>query len=279
MTLCPIDEVPRTESATPSYREAMLATRSVRRPAVLTASIGLSIAVLVSMSVAPALAAPSTTTAPAPTAAASTSTAYRMDLGRRSDFVAQTNLVQCVGASMQMMLNMMDVVHDRTAATQLRLQRVARANSGPRPDGRERRGASVFGWAAGLELFGGGRYMVIGSTTIAGALLEAAKAIRLTDRPVGLLMWRGRHAWVMSGFRATKDPLLPGARVTSVIVEDPLYPRDSRTWGPSPAPGARLTVAALAKQFVPRRLSTRAPWLSGMYVVVIPYDIQHPNRR
>ena len=221
----------------------MLAARSHRRFAAVTASIGLSVAVLVSMSVAPAIAAPSTTTTSTAAPAASTSTAYRMDLGRRSDFVAQTNLVQCVGASMQMMLNMMNVYHDRTAATQLRLLRFARANSGPRPDGRERRGASVFGWAAGLEMFGGGRYMVVGSTTIGGALLEAARAIRLTGRPVGLLMWRGRHAWVMSGFRATKDPLAPGARVTSVIVEDPLYPRDSRTWGASPAPGTRLTVA------------------------------------
>jgi hypothetical protein len=202
-----------------------------------------------------------------------------MDLGRPSDFVAQTNLVQCVGASMQMMLNMMGVQSDRSAATQLRIQRLARANSGPRPDGRERRGASVFGWAAGLELLGGGHYTVIGSDTIGGALLEAARAMRLTGRPVGLLMWRGRHAWVMSGFRATKDPLLPGARVTSVIVEDPLYPRDSRTWGRSPSPGARLTVAALGKQFVPRRRSTRAPWLSGKYVVVIPFVVEHPSRR
>jgi hypothetical protein len=261
----------------------MPAARSVRRYAALTTSIGLSAAVLVGMSVAPAFAAPALAASSARTSiappAASTSTAYRMDLGRRSDFVAQTNLVQCVGASMQMMLNMMGVVHDRTAATQLRLQRFARANSGPRPDGRERRGASVFGWAAGLEQFGGGRYMVIGSASIDGALLEAAKAMRLTGRPVGLLMWRGRHAWVMSGFTATADPLAPGARVRSVIVEDPLYPRDSRTWGPSPAPGARLTVAALAKQFVPRRLSTRAPWLSGLYVVVVPYDVAHPNRR
>ena len=257
----------------------MLAARSVRRYAALGTSIGLSVAVLVGMSAAPALASPSARTASTATPAASTNASYRMDVGRRSDFVAQTNLVQCVGASMQMMLNMMDVAHDRTAATHLRLQRFARANSGPRPDGRERRGASVFGWAAGLEQFGGGRYMVIGSTSIGGALLEAAKAMRLTGRPVGLLMWRGRHAWVMSGFRATKDPLAPDARVTSVIVEDPLYPRDSRTWGPSPAPGSRLTVATLAKQFVPRRLSTRAPWLSGLYVVVIPYDIQHPNRR
>ena len=260
----------------------MPAAHTARRSAALTTSIGLSLVVLVGFSVAPAAAVinrgPTATGVVAPVSA-SASTAYGMDLGRRSDFVAQTNLVQCVGASMQMMLNMMGVASDHTASTQLRIQRLARANSGPRPDGRERRGASVFGWATGLELLGGGRYTVVGSDTISGALLEAARAIRLTDRPVGLLMWRGSHAWVMSGFRATKDPLLPGARVTSVIVEDPLYPRDSRTWGLSPAPGARLSVAALGEQFVPRRQSIRAPWLSGKYVVVIPYEIQHPNRR
>ena len=204
---------------------------------------------------------------------------YQMDLGRRSDFVAQTNLVQCVGASAQMMLNMMSGSADRTAWTQATLQRVARSWSGPRPDGRVRRGASVFGWAAALTMFGGGRYEVVGGSTIDEALLIAAKAMRRTGRPVGLLMWRGRHAWVMSGFRATRDPLLPGARVTSVIVEDPLYPRDSRTWGASPAPGSRLTVAQLGRQFVRRRTSNQ--WiqsiqLSGKYVVVIPF--QDPRR-
>ena len=205
--------------------------------------------------------------------------AYQMDLGRRSDFVAQTNLVQCVGASTQMMLNMMESGADRTASTQVTLQRVARGWSGPRPDGRERRGASVYGWAAALTMFGGGRYEVVGGSTIDEALLIAARAMRTTGRPVGLLMWRGRHAWVMSGFRATRDPLLPGARVTSVIVEDPLYPRDSRTWGRSPAPGSRLTVAQLGRQFVRRRTSSQ--WiqsiqLSGKYVVVIPF--QDPRR-
>lgn len=262
----------------------MPAARSPRRPAALSASIGVSLAVLVGVAVAPVSAVtPTPTTGVGGTTqapAATKITSYRIDLGRRSHFVAQTNLVQCVGASMQMMLNMMGVVSDHSAATQLRLQRIARSNSGPRrPDGRERRGASVFGWAAGLELQGGGRYTVIGSDTIDGALLEAAKAMRLTGRPAGLLMWRGRHAWVLSGVRATKDPLMPGARVTSVFVEDPLYPRNSRTWGPSPAPGAQVSVPALGKQFVPRRVSTRAPWLSGKYVVVIPYDVQHPNRR
>ena len=33
---------------------------------------------------------------------------HTVDLGARADFVAQTNFVQCVGASMQMMLNMIN---------------------------------------------------------------------------------------------------------------------------------------------------------------------------
>ena len=44
----------------------------------------------------------------------------------------------------------------------------------------------------------------------------AARAMESTGRPVGLLVWRGRHAWVMSGFKATKDPFKAGARVTEL---------------------------------------------------------------
>jgi hypothetical protein len=221
-------------------------------------AMALAVAVLLTGGAAPATAA---------------SKPYHLDVGRRSDFVAQTNLVQCVGASMQMMMNMIAGRTDRGAGTQMRYQRIARKLSGPRIPGRERRGASVFGWATGLGRIGAGPYRVVGAETIEGALLLAARAMRTTGRPAGLLMWRGRHAWVMSGFRATVDPLLPGARVTSVIVEDPLYPLDSRSWGASPAPGSRVTVSQLGRQFVPRRQSIRAPWLSGTYVVVVPSEL------
>ena len=206
---------------------------------------------------------------------------FQFDLGQRADFVAQTNLVQCVGASMQMMVNMIGAAseRDRTAATQLTLQRLARQWSPPRPDRMQRRGASVFGWATGLMIAGAGHYKVAAGSTIDEALLIAARAMRRTGRPAGLLMWRGRHAWVMSGFRATADPASPDARVTSVIVEDPLYPLDSRTWGASPAPGSRLSVAQLARQFVPRRRHPIfAPELGGKYVVVIPYEVRLRSR-
>jgi len=210
----------------------------------------------------------------APTVAAAPSSVYQLDLGERADYVGQTNLVQCVGASMQIMLNMMSAQDDRTAATQLRLQKLARAWSGPSRFGRIRKGASVRGWARGLTMVGGGPYQVVGKDTIQEALLTAARAMRTTGRPVGLLVWRGRHAWVMSGFRATRDPLEPGARVTAAIVEDPLHPYgESTTWGRSPRPGEAVSVADLGTQFVRRRQSSLTPSLSGKFVVVLPFDI------
>jgi hypothetical protein len=215
-------------------------------------------------------------------APASTSAArgYTLDLGRRGDFVAQTNFVQCVGASMQMMLNMIEPGRDRSAATQLRLQKLARSRSGPRPDGTPRQGASVAGWATGLNIEGAGPYRLAGASTLAEALKIAAKAIRQTGKPVGLLMWHGRHAWVMSGFRATADPLLTDDfKVTAAIVEDPLYPYGSKVWGRSPRPGEALSPKVLGRQFVPRRM--RSAWnfqqwaanLAGKYVMVVPYKI------
>ncbi len=208
---------------------------------------------------------------------------YRVDLSGPGVFVAQTNFVQCVGASMQMMLNMIHRPLDTTAATQLRLENIARSLSPRRQDGIERQGASVVGWAAGLTLAGGGPYRVVGLDTIDEAMQVAAAAIGETGRPVGLLMWRGRHAWVMSGFEATADPTVAmGFRVTRAIVLDPLYPYGSSIWGPSPTPRDALTIAALGRQYVPRGLwhandalpssSDQVGATVGKYVLVLPYD-------
>ena len=190
--------------------------------------------------------------APLPVAAADTG--YGMDLAGRGDFVAQKNFVQCVGASMQMMLNIMGRTNDRTAGTQLQLQKLARNLSGPTREGFERQGASVRGWMGGLNDLGAGPYRLVGLTTLNEALELAAKAIRTTGRPVGLLVWRGRHAWVMSGFKATADPLATDDfDVTAAIVLDPLYPHGSSVWGPSPRPRQALSPTAVGRQFVPRR--------------------------
>jgi hypothetical protein len=203
---------------------------------------------------------------------------FRINLARDGDYVRQSNFVQCVGASVQMMLNIIEPGADRTKRTQLRLQVQARAFSGPRPDGRVRQGAGVFGWAAALNLNDGGPYGVVGTETLDEAMQVAALAIVRFRRPVGLLVWRGRHAWVMSGFESTGDPRTSAFKVTKAYVLDPLHPYGSSVWGPSPAPGAAITVRQVGRQFVPRRIG--GPWsalpgmarLSGKYVLVVPTD-------
>jgi len=221
------------------------------------------------------------TALPATTTAASRKP-FKLDLGTRSDYVAQTNLVQCVGASMQMMLNMIQPGVDRSAKTQLKLQKIARKWSPPRLDGGVRKGASVVGWATGLSLQGAGPYKVVGADSLDDALLVAARAMRRTGRPVGLLVWRGRHAWVMSGFQATADPLLAGSRVTAAMIEDPLYPHGSSTWGRSPSPGEALSVKEVGRQFVRRRFGFSiwsTPDLAGKYVLVLPYQLDFRTMR
>lgn len=243
------------------------------------ATIGLLIAVQLT------LAGPSGP-ASGPQPALAANRGYAVDLAASGDFVAQKNLVQCVGASMQMMLNIIGPAEDRSAGTQLRLQKLARSLSGPTRPGFERHGASVRGWMASLNQLAAGPYRLVGTTTLDEAMRTAAMAIRTTGKPVGLLVWHGRHAWVMSGFQATADPLRDASfRVTAAVVLDPLYPFGSRTWGPSPKPRQALSVADVGRQFVPRRHGTwpggigiDPVWslasLSGKYVLVLPYRAQ-----
>jgi hypothetical protein len=220
---------------------------------------------------------------PADVAAAST---YRMNLARKNDFVAQTNFVQCVGASMQMMLNIVEPGADRSRRTQRQLQDLARAWSGPRPDGSRRQGASIRGWAAGLIIRRAGAYRIVGANSLQQAMKIAATAIRTHRRPVGLLVWRGRHAWVMSGFEATSDPLLATSyTVTRAYVLDPLYPHGSDAWGPSPKPGTAVSIATVGKQFVRRSASRNSPWnrlpggnrFAGKWVLLVPTGQVRPG--
>ena len=113
--------------------------------------VPLLVAALVGAPAALAPAAPSAAVA----SAADAAKPYRVDLADRNDFVAQVNFVQCVGASMQMMLNIMGR-SDRTTRTQSRLQTIARDLSGPTRNGFRRQGASVRGWSAGLNLLDAG---------------------------------------------------------------------------------------------------------------------------
>ena len=110
---------------------------------------------------------------------------------------------------MQMMLNMIEPKDDRTGRTQRKLQVLARDLSGQRPDGSQRKGASVRGWTSGLNIAERRARIGPSASRPPGRAQDWRRsAMRDTGRPVGLLVWRGRHAWVMAGFKATADPAL-----------------------------------------------------------------------
>jgi hypothetical protein len=171
---------------------------------------------------------------------------FAMNLYHANDWVPQYTLTWCVGASIQMMVNIAQPGQDRSKSTQSKY--MLKAQGGEKLTSR---GARAWGWAAALTELGIGDYEVAYAYTFDDALQTATRAMRLTRLPVGLLVWGGRHAWVMTGFTSIGDPLVNSEfRVTGVRVLDPLYPRPNADLGPSPAPGTLLKPSTLDNYFV-----------------------------
>lgn len=192
-----------------------------------------------------------------------------MDLYRKGDFVSQATRDWCTAAAMQIMLNLAgDGRADTRKATQQELFDLGRSKL-PVLRGR---GIPPPPWALALEAAGLGTYVVHGEKSRSAAIKAAARAMRLTGRPAGLVTWRGAHSWVMSGFKATADPAYTDDFVvTGVWTEDPWYPRVSSIWGRSNPPHALLTVRKLGEDFLPwRRPNGRYPEYAGLYLVVLP---------
>ncbi|MCO4253683.1 hypothetical protein [Pseudarthrobacter cellobiosi] len=209
---------------------------------------------------------PTPTQVPTPTAVPQ---AFALNLYQEGDFVPQYTFDWCVAASIQIAHNLIDDTGGGTwadRAQQNDLWEMARARSS-----NSFNGANPLGWAEVLTDVGMGSYAVVSIADYEDALRTAARAISDTDRPVGLVMWSGRHAWVMSGFESLGDPdQFPEFSVTGVRVQDPLYPHGSGQWGPSPAPNSLLSPEQLATQFVvrePRRWSSDLP---AGYLLVLP---------
>jgi hypothetical protein len=191
---------------------------------------------------------------------------FAMNLFRKGDFVPQYTFEWCVGASLQMMRNLTDAKVTRSRATQQDYWEMARDLSHS-PFG----GANPRGWTAVLNDLGYGPYELVSVPKYSQALRVAATAMRDTGRPVGLVMWRGRHAWVMSGFTSDADPRAgDDFRVTGVRVLDPLYPHGNSIWGASPKPNTLLTPAKLGKQFVFRERRRVNLGVPPGYLLILP---------
>jgi hypothetical protein len=203
---------------------------------------------------------------------------FSMNLYRRGDFVNQKTAYWCIPASTQTMMNMMDRGRpNRSRKLQARLYRVGdhleedgSFSRDPEPD--RFRGMGISEWAGLLNRYDYGPYGLAGFKSRQNALRKAARMMRKTGKPVGLVVWRGAHAWVMSGFSATADPALTrDFTVTSVWVHDPWFPRVSPFWGRSRSANARLSPRALGQDFVPYgRPGRRNPERDGRYMLVLP---------
>lgn len=192
--------------------------------------------------------------------------AFAMNLYRKGDYVAQFTFEWCVGASLQMAINMATDASKTSKASQKQLWEMAQARSSS-PFG----GANPRGWTAALNDLGVGPYQLVSIPKFRDALQIAVHAIRETRRPVGLVMWRGRHAWVMSGFESIGDPAIHDeVKVTGLRVLDPLYPHGSGKWGPSPRPNALVSPATLARQFVIRDRGRTNLGVPPGYLLVLP---------
>jgi hypothetical protein len=193
------------------------------------------------------------------------------NLYRSGVFSTQRRASWCVAASIQMMKNVVLGESDHSYANQETYMRSARSlDRYTAGDGAT--GSDPAGWAAALRVHGAGtNYRVVEKRTFRSAVRAAARALRLTGKPVGLLVGHGSHAWVMTGFRATADPAVSsGFEVTHVYVMGSLYPRPAH-YGFDPPPNKRITFERLKEHFLTRyrdRLGP-SPW-DGSYVVILP---------
>lgn len=220
-------------------------------------------------SASPEVSPPPPSPSPSATPAPTPKPVLAMNLYHKGDFVSELTPVQCVSAAMQIMLNVIGPTDDRTSRTQTALAKLAKSLSDA-PYG----GTEPLGWARGLQQRGAGHYKVVVESTLIKAVRRGVAAIRATGRPVGLLVWRGAHSWVLHGFETTADPAGPDAwSVTRIYVSDPWYPRLSRIWGRSRGPNAGITPKQLTEDYLPwKRPTGRYPGMDGKFVLVIPVD-------
>ena len=191
-----------------------------------------------------------------------------LNLYRDGAFVSQVTMTQCVAASAQMMLNLVRDQSDTSSGSQATYMAYAEVNDSATYGGG---GSNPAGWAAVMNGYGGMPYSVARYIDSGSAIKAAATRLRLTNRPVGLLVLRGRHAWVLNGFEATADPAVTSSfTVTAVYVSGPLYPRAQRISGYDQPPNARLTTAQLASQYFLRYYDASLTTWNGYWVTIQP---------
>jgi hypothetical protein len=207
--------------------------------------------------------------AASPAAAALPAWTGSINLYRTGVFSTQDTWRWCTAADVQIMRNIVDHRQDHTRANQQAYYTYMRAHNQyalPAKDG-----VDPAGWAAGLRRWVDSRYRVVASSTFSAALRSAVTNLRKTNRPVGLLVAHGGHAWVLNGFSATADPAVTNRfSIRYVWVTGPLWGLQNRTYGYDMRPNTRLTPSQLHDFLTRWHYAGIRMWFEGDYVTIQP---------
>ncbi len=197
---------------------------------------------------------------------------FSMDIYKAGTFISQHDKEACMAGAVQNMLNIIGPNVNLTPAHQVVISNTIIANT-TKSDSLNG-GYGPAGWAITMTQLGGGHYKLLIDDSLNQAMDDAATALRKTNRPVGLLAWKGAHAWVMTGFQSTYDPrYYPGFfTVTGAYIVDPFYPRLSSIWGQTLPPDTFRDMTAMAKNYLPwKRPEGHYPGRDGKWLLVVPY--------
>ena len=152
----------------------------------------------------------------------SAAVSYKMDLYFSGGYERQVDGRTCSAASTAMMLNF--IARRDLRISQLAILRYEQPRDALN-DARQR-GSDPLGWSRALTHFDylTGKAFVYRWEAYASeyaALKRAARQMAFTGKPVGLAVWNGRHAVVMTGFEASRNPRLGDFKLSHVWVSDP----------------------------------------------------------
>lgn len=191
-----------------------------------------------------------------------------IDLYRDGVFTTQKSWLWCTAAGIQIVRNIVERDDDHSTSGQRRYFDWMRKRN--RYDLPESAGVDPQGWTAGLRHFVDDRYRLVASRSFDAGLRSAAANLRRTGLPVALAVANGGHGWILTGFEATRDPLLTDEfEVTSVRVVGPLFGRQSKNGYDMP-PDTELSARMLRRFFTPWRYAPLAMIWDGTYVSMQP---------
>lgn len=195
---------------------------------------------------------------------ATAATPYVKDVYVSGGYERQVDGRTCVAASTAMMLNY--IAERDLRLDQLRILRYAQRNDAL--NDATQRGSDPLGWARALTHYSeatgrsfGYRWEAYATET--AALKRAARLIASTDKPVGLVVQNGKHAVVMTGFEASRNPRYGDFTLSALWISDPIGSSHKRYAAADSPTNRYLELDATA--------AYDAAWYR-QYVIVVPDD-------